>query len=101
MYVYTYVCVFACVRVCVCLCVCVCVCVCVYSIYIHIYIYTHVYIYIQRIQILTALRARGWKEFVPAGQVEDGPLYFTVEVRAGSVSDTADNLTIIVRLELS
>jgi len=59
--------------------------------YIYIYIYT-------KVQILTALRARGWKEFVPAGQVEDGPLYFTVEVRAGSVSDTADNLTIIVRL---
>ena len=51
--------------------------------------------------MLIELCARGWKEFVPAGQVEDGPLYFTVEVRAGSVSDTADNLTIIVRLESS
>jgi len=40
---------------------------------------------------------RGWKECVPASQVEDGQLYFTVEVREGSVA--SENITITVKLE--
>lgn len=40
---------------------------------------------------------RGWKECVPASQVEDGPLYFTVEVREGAVA--TENITITVKLE--
>jgi len=34
---------------------------------------------------------------VPAAQVEEGPLYFTVEVREGSVA--SENITITVKLE--
>ena len=45
---------------------------------------------------------RGWKECIPAAQVEDGPLYFSVEVREGSTTTeiTSDNnITITVKLE--
>jgi len=40
---------------------------------------------------------RGWKECVPASQVEDGPLFFTVEVREGAVA--TENITITVSVE--